>query len=468
MPPQATMTMTTMPANESAAWITIRLTEWDHIDPSEDPRLKGLSFSNNAALASAADKLRHRILIRERRDGIEIRSTSYVGLLEFDCLRIVITPKIDAMPLTLLLRYTYGIGKLSLLERTEIPLSQDGIQDLLISILASEVEQLLRQGLSRRYVRQAGKLESPRGRIDISSIARSGGIHEPRLPCIYDERSFEWHLNRVILAGLKSALRMVRDPELLRRIRRLATEFGELCSDMPLDSVAIDTALRGLTRQTDIYFPALTAIRLLHETLGVDTIGGTSHAKGPGFLFDMNMFFQRLVSKFLHENLRDAHIEDESAIRGMLSYGRDANPKRRRAPSPRPDFALYSKGKLETYLDAKYRDTWIKKLPADWLYQLSIYALASPSTVSVLLYASMSDSAIDQRIDICPPTVHSQKNNAAVLIRPVGLSHLCSLIQFGSPAERTAFAEQLVSTATYSSASAFTCATTLRPSADRL
>ena len=49
----------------------------------------------------------------------------------------------------------------------------------------------------------------------------------------------------------------------------------------------------------------------------------------PGFLFDMNVFFQRLLSRFLRDNLAGARIADELAIRNLLAYAL----KQRRAPN---------------------------------------------------------------------------------------------------------------------------------------
>src|SRR5205823_13720655 len=102
--------------------------------------------------------------------------------------------------------------------------------------------------------------------------------------------------------------------------------------------------------------------------------------------FDMNIFFERLLSRFLRDNLTDGRIKDQRSIRSLYAYSHDANPRGRKAPAPRPDFALFNNGQLNTFLDAKYRDLWDNSLPVEWLYQLSIYALASPGGLSVLLY----------------------------------------------------------------------------------
>ena len=121
----------------------------------------------------------------------------------------------------------------------------------------------------------------------------------------------------------------------------------------------------------------------------------------PGFLFDMNIFFQRLVSRFLHDNLTSARIADEVPIRNLFAYASDGNPKRRSAPAPRPDYALFGGDMLHGFLDAKYRDIWERTLPAEWLYQLSLYAVASPSQVSVLALTSTANDPVMRRLTRC-------------------------------------------------------------------
>jgi 5-methylcytosine-specific restriction enzyme subunit McrC len=103
---------------------------------------------------------------------------------------------------------------------------------------------------------------------------------------------------------------------------------------------------------------------------------------------------------------------------------------------------------LHNFLDAKYRELWQKSLPVEWLYQLTIYALASPDEVSVMLYASMSESACDEKVEIRQPVSWSNKAPASVILRPVPLGMLATLVGSGANIElvgrRQQLAQQLV------------------------
>jgi hypothetical protein len=87
-------------------------------------------------------------------------------------------------------------------------------------------------------------------------------------------------------------------------------------------------------------------------------------------------------------------------------------------------------------------------LPPAWLYQLSIYSLASPSRTSVILYASMDDSARDEKIEIRPPLHDVVGTHASVVVRPVPLAMLADLVSQDERAQNLAkrrqFAESLI------------------------
>lgn len=436
------------PRPEGPPSFVVELTEWDQVGPAQDSRLEGCSLAGDVSLRRLAETLGGRVDIREGYEGLEITTTSFVGRVDVGPLRIAIGPKLPAMPLARLLRYAYGLRDVTAVEETRSPTTRHGLHDLLVALLASEVEELLHRGLARRYIPISETLESPRGHILIDQVIRQAGVREARLPCRHFERRADWHLNQILRTGLEAAAGVAEDRDLRRRVHQLSAMFGDVGRLARLGADDIDRAERDLTRLTAASRPALTIIRLLHDALGIAFDSGQRPSRTPGFLFDMNVFFQRLLSRFLHDNLAGARIVDELAIRNLFAYAPDANPRRRRAPTPRPDYALFHHKALHGFLDAKYRDIWDRSLPPEWLYQLSIYALASPSEVSVLLYASMSAEAREERVEVRQPVLWSNKRPASVIFRPVPLPYLAELLdpdRAGSLAgERRKLADQLV------------------------
>ncbi|MEY9441699.1 McrC family protein [Bradyrhizobium elkanii] len=426
----------------------VTLNEWDRVEAVARPQLLGTTLRSSPSAQKMTDAIRSQVDIREGYKGLEVSTTSFVGYITVGPLRININPKLQGLPLTVLVRYAYGLRDLEVLGPTLTPMMQHGLHDILISLLIAEIEELLHRGLQRRYIPVSEKLASPRGRILVEKIAFRGGVLNGTLPCLHFQRHSNWKLNQVLRSGLYLAGNMTVDRELHRRVRRLADAFDAV------DTVAIqqgdlDEVERGLTRLTATSKPALTLIRLLSGMYGTSIETETSSSRTPGFLFDMNYFFQRLLSRFLRENLDDLSIKDELATKGMFAYAAHGNPKGRPLPRPRPDFALYNAKDLIGFLDAKYRDVWVKGYPASWLYQLSMYALASPNQKSILLYGTTSSEARDERICIRHSVLSRAGSQPEVIVRPVQLQTLAMLLEFSKDAsamreQRKCFARSLV------------------------
>jgi 5-methylcytosine-specific restriction enzyme subunit McrC len=154
--------------------LEIELTEWDRRE------VLGISFAQNESARRSIIALGDRLEVREGYAGLEILSTSFVGRIDIGQVRIAIAPKLPAIPLTVLLRYAYGLRDVSLIHQTEAQVARLGFHDLLISLLAGEAEELLHRGLARRYVPEVRSLQSPRGRILIGELSWYGGIAEAR------------------------------------------------------------------------------------------------------------------------------------------------------------------------------------------------------------------------------------------------------------------------------------------------
>ncbi len=426
---------------------SISLTEWQTLSPTTCNELKGLFLENSSSSQQLVDLLNKSRLLKvaEMKNGLEVSSFSHVGRIRIGGLDITIFPKLKAASLLRLLRYAYGFRRLKLVSNSTHLVDQCGLEDLLVSQLNAEALELVSRGVHRAYVRQDERLASPRGRIYIQRLAFDGGLATAKLPCQHFSKLEDTILNRVLLSGLKLAGSVASLLDLRRESIRLASFMAERVSRISLEASVLDKADKALTRLSAPYAPVLSIIRLLVESQGVVLEGKSLPATLPGFLFDMNSFFQSLLFRFLNENLVEFTVRDEHGLKGMMRYNPSHNPQGKRAPTPRPDYAIFRRGQLVSLLDAKYRDLWEKSLPREMLYQLVVYAISHRQELqSTILYPTANSLAKEARINVTDPIYG--KHLGQVCLRPVNLieiEHLVSSSMADARRKRESLAKRL-------------------------
>ena len=427
--------------------VSITLTEWETVSPQTRDELAGFFLDGSAGCRRVIATLNASgmLCLTELKSGLEVSAASHVGRVRIGNLNITVLPKLKSASLLRLLRYAYGFRRLELISDSLHVVDKCGFEDLLISQLNAEAQELISRGIQRAYGRQDERLATPRGRINIDRLVLDGGTVTATLPCQHFPRREDTFLNRVLMAGLRLAGTVAGVLELRRESRRLASLMEEQVSRINLDVTVLNQAARQLTRLTTAYVPSLSIIRLLVEAQGIVLEGHTLTTTLPGFLFDMNTFFQTLLSRFLKDNLADCTVRDEHGLKGMMRYNPAFNPQRRQSPTPRPDYAIMRRGQLLSLLDAKYRELWERTLPREMLYQLVVYAISHRNQLqSSILYPTTNPLAKEARIDVTDPIFG--KHLGQVCLRPVNLGRIEELVSTNTVAagrERAAYARQL-------------------------
>jgi len=406
--------------------VTVELTEWEQKNPEKGNELFNYFFEDEEA-RKKADYLtgQHILNIVELKNGIKIAAYSYVGRIRIGNLKINIRPKIKGMKLYKLLKYAYGLRDITLFSETLHGIDNFPFCDILIYQLCIEAEELILRGMTRKYVQFSDDLNIPRGRIDFKKLA--GQISSSTLPCSFFKRSDDHLLNRVLLAGLKAGIRLTEDLTLKIKLHRLCSIMEESVKSQEINRDILLRASAHIDRLNEKYGHALEIIKILYESQGIQPEDG-SHIRIHGFFFDMNRFFQALISRLLHDFLEGYKIQDERRLYDMFSYSPEYNPWEKKSPVLKPDFSVMEGKKVKCFLDAKYKDLWNNQLPAYMLYQLAIYAVSGEGNHrSRILYPVTDGSeAKVQKIDI--KNLAGGDRYGQVILQPVDLDKLVVLL----------------------------------------
>ncbi|MBR9804514.1 restriction endonuclease [bacterium] len=425
----------------SDARLTVQLSEWQRVGPQEDTMLRGRCLESTPAMHRMVELLSNSRLLSltELRSGLEIRAFSHAGRIRVGDLEISVRPKIPGRSLVSLIRYAYGYRRLKLISDTVQELDNYGFEDLLITQLNAEISELITRGLRRSYQRRSENLASPRGRLDIDRFAMNQANCSATLPCTHHPRTSNILLNQILFAGLHLAASMTSHIEISRESLRLASLLSDEISKVELRPTLLKQAFQQMSRLTESYQPALSIIKQLVESQGIVLDDGPVQHTFPGFLFDMNLFFQMLLSRLLRENLPGFHVIDERGLIGMMRYDPAFNPRRARTPTPRPDFIVGRDGQTFSILDAKYRDLWEHNLPREMLYQLVVYAISCRERAcSSILYPTTDLRARESRIDVTAPL--DGHRIGQVCLRPV---HLPTVVELVTSRSRQSYQERV-------------------------
>ena len=412
--------------------LNVSLREWESTGPERAQQLAGFHFENPADRALAAELSRAGALeFDELYDGLRIRARAHVGRIRLGALTVTVMPKIGAPELLALFRYAYGLRDVKRLRSATYSTTGSLFQDLVIVQLYAEIRELFERGLAWNYVQQREELASPRGAIDFRRLALRGPAAAARLPCLH-------LLNRTVLAGLTLAQSIANDPDLRLALARQRRLLEELAGREELSADLLVRAKRKLNRLVAPYRSLVELIEVLYLGTVVEMESDTAEGRRlPGFLFDMNRFFQRLLQRFLEEHLRSAEVEAEHGLTHFLRYVRGHNPRGRRAPRPRPDYAIKQHGRIVALLDAKYRDLWNAPLPREMLYQLTVYALSQGrGGTAAILYPATDPDASSALVEISDPETRARAGH--VWLRPVSLTRMVSFVESRDAAARTA------------------------------
>lgn len=348
----------------------IELTEWETTGslPLEREEMRALS---RATVGDGRSRFVE-VLAGSDPGEYRLRASSFVGALRVGPVQVIVRPKVGDAKALYLAAVAQGLRP----QADLVDLKQDvDLVEILVPLVLSAVERLLRWGLREEYAAVVDDLPMLRGRVDFGrQLTVRPGLPLP-LSVRFEELLRDTTANRV----LRSALEVICE-------RRLGSDGNqskarELLRNFDGVSTWRGTSLADVLPSSSEYTHPLALAKLLLSGSTVDLFAGA--VKVDGLVFNMNDVFQDFVFEGLRIRLR-------GAMGGRLipeSRGVDFHLDIAESVSLEPDFALWSGDTCRLVGDVKYKDLDVRRLPNSDVYQVLAYAISANLPTAMLIYA---------------------------------------------------------------------------------
>jgi 5-methylcytosine-specific restriction enzyme subunit McrC len=283
--------------------------------------------------------------------------------------QLELRPKVPLRNLLWMLSYVYDVPHHLLNVPVEIT-RFDQVIEIVADVFSRMVERRIDLGLYRNYVEE--NLSTVRGRIMIAADIHRNAFLRHRTYCRYTTFSWDLPENQVI----RQVVHLLSGWGLSRRLTgRLLTLDSQLEEIERVQFRATDIYRFIYNRQSMDYKPIHRLCQLFLEGASLSEEGGDTSFDG--FLLDMNVLFERFVTRALMERL-------ESLLRldVQLWMGLD----RENSVQMRPDLVISRDGTHMLVADCKYKRLLSGEHKHHDLYQLLAYCTAMDIREGILIY----------------------------------------------------------------------------------
>lgn len=295
---------------------------------------------------------------------VTVSSTDYAGVIGLpDSESIYIEPKISRTALLRLLQLdqTDEDGDVDMLEESAKIKAGDGFIDLLAQLYTDELNSVMRQGITRSYVRVNKQEEYVRGRLDVQKQLQKAGPSATSFHCSHEKLTRDTLLNQAVLYAARILSRLTDEKQLKRQLHNQVQQLRRNISLEPVTSKQVEQV--SLSRLSSHYDDLIQlAEMVIKNTLIEDLHAGD--VMGYTFLLDMPDTYQDALVSPIEEVRSTYDIETDESLETFLSGDFKLEPK--------PDYVLSDGKSPVIVLDAKWKDLDAKPKSED-IYQLIAY-----------------------------------------------------------------------------------------------
>jgi len=310
-----------------------------------------------------------------------LRFKQYVGVIQVDGLLVNIHPKADKndadekwKPVLLQMLKTCGKLKAQSTGQAQLKRQHINLLEVYFEYYLNELEQLIRQGLVKKYRTEKSNVKALKGKLDFAGNLRYNFVHQERFYTSHQVYDRNHQLHQVLAYALNIVGQFSRTTFLNDKCKRIQLGFPEVNQIKPtiqsLEALQID-------RKTSAYERALELAKLIILNYSPDINQGKQ--KMISILFDMNVLWEEYVLKKL-QNFANHHPDQNLKVTGQepqLFYGRYR--------SIRPDIVLEQDG-TKYVIDTKWKRPFNNAASIEDLRQMYTYARFWNADKVMLLY----------------------------------------------------------------------------------
>ncbi|MDI9220845.1 McrC family protein [Pantoea sp. EA-12] len=189
------------------------------------------------------------------------------------------------------------------------------LMDVFIQQFIDSVQQIVRQGLKRDYLRQQDNLSWMKGKLRVTAQLSKNCMHRDRFQVEFDDYSAERLENRILKTAIEKIRRQISNPQLLSQVNALQVHFDDIA---PVGDVRIAFDQIRLDRHMRHYELALAWAQLILMGQSPHCMQGDANAIS--LLFPMEAVFESFVTAWMRHRYNDnwhvrAQVDSHTLVR---------------------------------------------------------------------------------------------------------------------------------------------------------
>lgn len=330
------------------------------------------------------------------RHGVKFKN--YVGVIHIGGTTIEILPKADKLNThsenekniwhTVLLKMLAHCKKIKVNAVSEASLRKkhQSLLDLYFELYLDEVNQLLQQGLVKKYNKKSNNVLALKGRLDFAKNIQQNLVRQERFYTTHQVYDYNHLVNQILLKALKILKTITNDSYLVDGVNRLLASFPEI-NEIVINKSHFDKITAN--RKTASYSEALKIAKMIILNYSPDIKGGDENMLA--LLFDMNKLWEEYVYRMLLK-IEDSSIKVNFQNRDKFWEDKLIKPD---IVITKTEWIEGKKLEVHSIIDTKWK---VKEYPEpddDDLKQMYVYNMYWKSEKSMLLYPTSKELKTD-------------------------------------------------------------------------